>query len=166
MRRDRRSLTVNRVVRWIQILSPSTTTPTHRHRRDRCLAAKAVFAGNLTLPANAALTRRRWLQWTQPPTQSPSPPTGPATIGSTDPSPRRQRRNRYSYDKSGGRRYRGVLTQTTTLGGSGSVTEGGDRRLYRRGRVLDYSRGSGGVKEGGERRRDRRRRDLRSKPQA
>ena len=58
------------------------------------LAANALFAGNLTLPANVAFTRRQRLRWTQPLPPSPSPPANPPT---NDSPHHRRRRNRYGH---------------------------------------------------------------------
>ena len=63
-----------------------------------------------------------------------SPPADTPTIDSTNPAPHRRSRNSYDYAKSGGRRYRGSVGSGILLLGSGSVTEGGVRRSYRRGR--------------------------------
>ena len=99
------------------------------------LAANALFAGNVTLPANAAFTRRQRLRWAQTPPPSPSPPATPPTNDSTNPSPHRLRRNRHDYDKSGGRRYRGsVDEERVLLGDRKCYGRGGARRRYRRGR--------------------------------
>ena len=62
------------------------------------LAANATFAGNLTLPANAAFTRRQRLRWALRPPPSPSPPASPPTNDSTIPCPHRLRQNRDDYD--------------------------------------------------------------------
>ena len=99
------------------------------------LAANASFAGNLTLPANAAFARRQRLRWAQPPPPSPSPPANPPTNDSTNPSPHCLRRNRDDYDKSGGRRYRGSIdAERVLLGERNCYGRGVARRRYRRGR--------------------------------
>ena len=89
------------------------------------LAAYALFAGNVTLLANAAFTRRQRLQWapTRPP--SPSPPANPPTNESTNPSPHRLRRNRHDFVKSGRRRYHGSVDEDRVLLG--------ERKCYGRG---------------------------------
>ena len=99
------------------------------------LAANASFAGNLTLPANAAFARRQRLRWLQPPPPSPSPLANPPTKDSTNPSPHRLCRNRDDYDKSGGRRYRGSIdAERVLLGERNCYGRGVARRRYRRGR--------------------------------
>ena len=128
------------------------------------LAGNALFAGNFTLPANAAFMRRQRLRWAQPPPPSPSPPANPPTNNSTNPSPL-LRRNRDDYDKCGGRRYRGSRSRATTLGRAnvlrtgarGGVTGGGggrrdgagtqillsgERKRYGRGRATALAEGA------------------------
>ena len=140
--------------------------PHHSHTTAAgiaALAANASFAGNLTLPANAAFARRQRLRWAQPPPPSPSPPANPPANDSTNPSPHRLRRNRDDYGESGGRCYRGGVGRATPLGGAevlrkgarGGVTGGGGGRCE--GPAMnDYSRESGSVGEGGGRQRYRR----------
>ena len=118
------------------------------------LAANAVFAGSLTLPANAAFTRRQRLRWTLP----PPPPADPPTIDSTPPPTAaadiamitlsRQCRRRVTTlgeRKCYGRGRAEELPEGAAAGvrvralghysrGSGSVTEGEERNRYRRGR--------------------------------
>ena len=129
------------------------------------LAGNSTFARNLTLPANAAFTRRQRLRWAQPPPPplSPSPPANPPTDDSTSSSAHRLR----PPPPPESRRLR--LIRQTLLSrrcqlcynswGSGSVTEGGARRSYRRGRQQA---------SGGECRITtlRPRHDRRSRPQA
>ena len=73
----------------------------HNHTTAAGIAALGEtpsFAGNITLPANVAFTRRQLLRWSQPPPPSPSPPAYPPTNYSTNHSRHCHRRNRDDYD--------------------------------------------------------------------
>ena len=136
----------------------TTTTPTTNPTTTTsaaviaALVAKALFAGNFKLPANAAFTRRHLLRWMQPPPPSPSPPADPPASDSTNPSPvAAVKIARITTNPAA------VSTQICfTWGEQTRYGSGREVALREWATAGHYSPGSRGDTEGGKRRRDRR----------